>query len=80
MTDQFPRAKTAIVGAATFGLGVTPGWSSMELATQASKLALSDAGLRLSEVDALFICTPDDFSGWPDLCRSARTATQVHGQ
>lgn len=61
MADQFPRAKAAIVGASTFGLGETPGWSSMELATQASKLALVDAGLSLSDVDALFICTPDDF-------------------
>ncbi len=33
----------------------------MELATQASKLALDDAGISLSEVDGLFICTPDDF-------------------
>lgn len=61
MADQFPRAKTAIVGMATFGLGVMPGWSSMELATQASKLALADAGIPLSDIDALFICTPDDF-------------------
>jgi acetyl-CoA acetyltransferase len=61
MADQFPRAKTAIVGASTFGLGAMPGWSSMELATQASKLALADAGLSLPHVDALFICTPDDF-------------------
>jgi acetyl-CoA acetyltransferase len=61
MTDPFPRAKTAIVGASTFGLGVMPGWSSMELATQASKLALDDAGLSLGDVDAVFICTPDDY-------------------
>lgn len=61
MADNFPRAKTAIVGASTFGLGAMPGWSSMELATQASKLALADAGIQLSEVDALFICTPDDY-------------------
>jgi acetyl-CoA acetyltransferase len=61
MTDEFPRGKTAIVGASTFGLGAMPGWSSIELATQASKLALVDAGLSLSDVDALFICTPDDY-------------------
>jgi acetyl-CoA acetyltransferase len=59
--EPFPRAKTAIVGAATFGLGEAPGWSSIALAAQASKLALADAGLSLGEVDALFICTPDDF-------------------
>jgi acetyl-CoA acetyltransferase len=61
MADAFPRAKTAIVGASTFGLGAMPGWTSMELATQASKLALDDAGLSLTGVDALFVCTPDDF-------------------
>ncbi len=61
MRDHFPRARTAIAGASTFGLGVAPGWSSMELATQAAKLALIDAAIPLSEVDALFICTPDDF-------------------
>jgi acetyl-CoA acetyltransferase len=61
MADQFPRAKTAIVGASTFGLGATPGWTSMELATEASKIALADAGISLADVDGLFICTPDDF-------------------
>jgi acetyl-CoA acetyltransferase len=61
MADEFPRGKTAIVGASTFGLGAMPGWSSIELATQASKLALGDAGLSLGDVDALFICTPDDY-------------------
>jgi acetyl-CoA acetyltransferase len=61
MNEPFPRGKTAIVGAATFGLGEAPRWSSIDLAAQASKLALADAGLALSEVDALFICTPDDY-------------------
>jgi acetyl-CoA acetyltransferase len=61
MADKFPRGKTAIVGASTFGLGAMPGWSSIELATQASKLALEDAGLSLGDIDALFICTPDDY-------------------
>jgi acetyl-CoA acetyltransferase len=61
MADQFPRAQTAIVGAATFGLGEMPGWSSMELAARAAQLALGDAGVALGDVDALFICTPDDF-------------------
>ena len=61
MTEQFPRAKTAIVGASTFGLGEMPGWSSIELAAKASQIALDDAGVPLGEVDALFICTPDDF-------------------
>ncbi len=57
----FPRGRTAIVGAATFGLGECPGWSSLEMAAKATHLALADAGVGLAEVDALFICTPDDF-------------------
>lgn len=61
MADHFPVAKTAIVGAATFGLGECPGWTSMEMAAQATRLALADAGIALDEVDALFVCTPDDF-------------------
>lgn len=54
----------AIVGAATFGIGAMPGWSSIELAATAGKRALDDAGLALSDVDALFCCLPDDmFAG-----------------
>lgn len=61
MSDQFPRARTAIVGAATFGIGEAPGWNSMELAAKASHMAVADAGLKMEDVDALFVCTPDDF-------------------
>jgi acetyl-CoA acetyltransferase len=61
MADDFPVARTAIVGAATFGLGECPGWTSMEMAAQASRLALADAGIPLGAADALFVCTPDDF-------------------
>ncbi|GAB7551069.1 acetyl-CoA acetyltransferase [Novosphingobium resinovorum] len=61
MTDTFPRARTAIAGLATFGIGETPGYSSMELTAQAALLAVADAGLTLADVDALFICQPDDF-------------------
>ena len=71
MTEQFPRAKTAIVGASTFGLGEMPGWSSIELAAKAAHIALDDAGVTLGEVDALFICTPDDFPRRADLRASA---------
>ncbi len=56
----FPRAKTAIVGAATYGIGEAPGLTSMELATRASMKALKAAGIGVSDVDALFICVPDD--------------------
>lgn len=33
----------------------------MELAAKAAVLALDDAGLKLGDVDGLFVCTPDDF-------------------
>lgn len=61
MSDVFPRAKTSIAGLATFGMGEAPGYSSMELAVQAGRLAVADAGLTMDKVDGLFICLPDDF-------------------
>lgn len=61
MGDSFPRGRTAIAGLATFGVGETPGYSSMELTARVALLAIDDAGLTLPEVDALFICQPDDF-------------------
>ncbi|WP_317617483.1 hypothetical protein [Sphingomonas daechungensis] len=58
------RGKTAVVGAATHGIGECPGESSLEMAATAGLKALLDAGVELSEVDALFICLPDDmFAG-----------------
>jgi acetyl-CoA acetyltransferase len=56
----FPSGKTAIVGAATFGVGKAPGFDSMDLTVRASLLALADAGIALSEVDALFVAQPQD--------------------
>jgi acetyl-CoA acetyltransferase len=56
----FPRGKSAVVGAATFGIGRAPGYESIDLAARASLLALADAGLALSDVDALFIAQPHD--------------------
>ncbi|MFL6665434.1 MAG: thiolase [Rhizobacter sp.] len=56
----FPRGKTAIVGAATFGVGKSPGFEAMELAAQASLIALADAGLAPRDVDAVFIAQPQD--------------------
>ena len=58
--EGFKRGSSAIVGAATFGIGEAPGWSSLELAAVAAVRALADAGLRPSDVDALFACLPDD--------------------
>lgn len=64
MSDPFPRGASAITGLATFGVGETPGWSSLELAAKAGLLALEDARLTLPQVDALFCCLPDDlFAG-----------------
>ncbi|CAN7487345.1 MULTISPECIES: thiolase [unclassified Variovorax] len=60
MQERFPRGRTAIVGAATFGCGASPGYSAMELAHQASVLALAQAGLKPSDVDGLFVVVMDD--------------------
>jgi acetyl-CoA acetyltransferase len=57
---HFPRGKTAVVGAATFGMGSAPGYEAIDLAAQASLKALADAGLNLSEVDGLFTTLPQD--------------------
>lgn len=61
MGGNFPRGRTSIAGVATYGLGEAPGYSSIELAAKAGLLAVADAALTLPEVDALFICLPDDF-------------------
>lgn len=58
--ERFPRGAVAIVGAATYGMGESPGLRPLDLAAQAARLALADANLRLADVDALFVCTPDD--------------------
>ncbi|MES2898971.1 MAG: thiolase [Pseudomonadota bacterium] len=58
--ERFPRGRTAIAGAATYGIGEAPGLRSMDLAARAALAALADAGLALSDVDGLFVCTPDD--------------------
>jgi acetyl-CoA acetyltransferase len=63
MSDRFPRGKTAIVGAATFGIGKAPGFEATDLAAEASLAALAQAGLRLSDVDGLFFCHPTDTLG-----------------
>lgn len=59
--NGFPRGKTAITGAATFGIGRNPGLSSMDIAVNASIRALRDAGITPGDVDALYICLPDNF-------------------
>lgn len=58
--ERFPRGQAAIVGAAVYGMGESAGQRSLDLAAQAASRALADAGLALHDVDALFVCTPDD--------------------
>ncbi len=60
-TERFPRGKAAIVSASTFGMGESPGFSSMDLAVSASLQALDAVGLKPSDVDGLFIGLPDDY-------------------
>lgn len=91
MKDAFPRGQTAIVGAATFGVGESPGYSSFDLAAQASLLALAQAGLRLRDVDGLFVVVMDEplaglnfaeYLGlqprFLDNCRTGGSSFQIH--
>ena len=68
MGTGFPRGRTAVVGAATFGVGRSPGFEALELAAQASLLALTDARLTPSDVDAVFIAQPQDTLATLSLC------------
>lgn len=57
----FPRGQAAIVGLSTCGEGESPGYSSLDLAAQASLQALAMAGLRPDQVDGVFVGLPDEF-------------------
>src|SRR4051794_28869213 len=63
MADRFPRGRTAVVGAATFGQGLAAGYEASDLAAAASFAALKEAGLRPSDVDGLFFCHGVDTLG-----------------
>src|SRR3546814_14795106 len=56
----FPRGQSAIVGAATFGIGEAPGFESIDLAARAGLDALAQVGLQPKDVDGLFLSLPDD--------------------
>lgn len=56
----FPRGRTAVIGAATFGVGKAPGYEAIDLAAMASLQALAEARLKPRDVDALFIAQPQD--------------------
>jgi len=57
---SFPRGKTAVVGAATFGMGSAPGYTAAELLAKASLTAIADAGLKPSDIDGVFSMLPQD--------------------
>ena len=57
---NFPRGRTAVVGIATYGMGVAPGEESIDLSAKAALLALADAGLKPSDVDGLFTTLATD--------------------
>jgi acetyl-CoA acetyltransferase len=63
----FPRAQTAIVGAATYGIGKCPGVAAVDMAAKAALLALGDAGLSLGDVDALYTSAPYEALGGLEL-------------
>jgi acetyl-CoA acetyltransferase len=54
------RGTAAIVGVATDGVGEAPGFTAIEIAARASLKAISDAGLRLADIDGLFGVLPQD--------------------
>ncbi|WP_274427146.1 thiolase [Chelativorans sp. YIM 93263] len=51
------RGKTAIAGMGTAGMGEAPGFSAIELLGQAAVAAIDDAGLAVSDIDAVFAAT-----------------------
>jgi acetyl-CoA acetyltransferase len=57
------RGATAIVGAATYGIGATPGLTTQDLAAAASVKALAAAGLQPQDVDGLFVTLADSPMG-----------------
>jgi acetyl-CoA acetyltransferase len=58
------RGSAAIVGAATFGCGESPGYTEMELLANAARAAVADAGLTMQDIDGL--CTASGAATmWP---------------
>jgi acetyl-CoA acetyltransferase len=49
------RGSAAIAGVATFGCGEAPGFTDMELLARSAHAAVTDAGLKMSDIDGL--CT-----------------------
>ena len=89
--NGFPRGRTAVVGAATFGIGEAPGYNAMEMLAKASLAAIADAGLTVADIDGVMSILPEDpFSAMsvpeylgirPKLTESTRTggsSFQIH--
>lgn len=57
---NFPRGKSAVVGAATFGIGEARGFTAAELLAKAALAAIADAGLVPGDIDAVFSILPQD--------------------
>lgn len=53
MLNDSLRGKICIVGVGTSGCGEAPGFTELELLARATRLALEDAGLRLTDIDGL---------------------------
>ena len=77
MHNGFPRGQTAIVGASTYGIGKCPGVSAVDMAAKASLMALDDAGISLSEVDALYTSAPYEALGGMELAEYLGIAPKV---
>jgi acetyl-CoA acetyltransferase len=60
MREAFPSGRTAIVAAATYGIGTAPGFNNFDLAAHASIKALAQIGLAPSDVDGLAIVVMDE--------------------
>lgn len=67
MPHGFPRGRTAIVGAATFGIGGCANVSAVDMTARAALLALADAGLTLADVDAIYTSAPYEALGGLEL-------------
>ena len=63
----FASGAAAIVGAATYGIGKCPGITATDMAARAALRALDDAGIALSEVDALYTSAPYEALGGMEL-------------
>lgn len=57
MTLRDLRGKTAVVGVGQAGLGQARGYTEQEVLAQAAMAAISDAGLRLKDIDGITTCS-----------------------